>query len=534
MKFVILPILIVVTISLNSLTIKDIEFKGNFITSDQELASVIISYPGMEYDQKTLLEDMQRIAELYENKGYYLAKIMLPAAIPVSQDELSVQITIKENSQLPLDQITFTGNTYITTEKLEQEIKTPLVFLKDLTYYRQELIDYYNQNSFYFASMTVENIALDQDKADLIIRIDEGDYCKFDQSIIRGNKVTQKKTVLQLSRLNKLDQITPRQLKQAESNLLARPYIKSCQIMPVNKNTLLYDIEEGHMTAFSGLIGYDNDAENEARFTGYIDLDFENLWGTDRSVGFFWENRQNQHSAVELNYHESGWDIPLGADIHLYREEVDSTWIEVSYDLEVYWFDLYNKAGLYLERENIYAGARRPVIIDETSFLKSGVFWSYTVLDHPQNPQSGYFWSLKYYYIWSKTSDDNSGRQAAEIKAEKIFPVKGRWFFYSGVDIMVIENKSITEFDRFEVGGSNSIRGFLEKQFNGFRVGWTNLELRYILSKEARLSLNFDLGNVENMKSGNEIIYSLGMGLRTATPLVSYHLILQCQMMIKD
>lgn len=483
------------------------------------MEAVMISYEGMEYDQLTLLEDMKRIAGLYEHKGYYLAKISQPEVIPLSQAEVSIKVMIAEGSDLQVSEVIFTGNAYITTGKLLEEIKTPLFFLRDLSQYMKELIDYYNQQSFYFTQANIEKIELNNDQAEITIRIDEGEYCRFHKSIVKGNKITRRKTILQLSRLNRLETPSPYQLKKAEQNILSRPYIKTCRILPMDSSTLLYEVTEGNMTAFSGVVGYDNGNDNTGRFTGFMDVNFENLWGTDRSVGFYWENRQEQHSAIELNYHESGWDYPLGADTKLYREEMDSTWIEVSYDLELYWFDLFNQTGIYLEKQDIYSGSRRPVIIDETAFSKAGVFWKYTNLDHPRNPRTGYAWALKYYYIWSRTDEQTSGRQAAETSYQKLIPIKGRWLGSVEINYNLIENKGLTEFDKFEAGGINSIRGFLEKQFSGFRVGWMNLELRYILSDEARLSINADVGNIESLEKENETIYSIGFGLRTNTAL---------------
>ena len=519
MKIIFLGIAFIIMLSLSAMEIADLEFEGNNICSREELEAVMISYQGMEYDQQILLEDMKRIAALYEQKGYYLAKIGQPEVIPLSQAEVSIKVRIEEGSDLQVFKVTFTGNNYITTDKLLDEIKAPLIFLRDLPQYMTELIAYYNQQSFYFAQAVVDEIVLHEDQVEIRISIDEGEYCRFQKSIVQGNKVTRRKTILQLSRLNGLETPSLYQLKQAEQNILSRPYIKTCRILPMNSSTLLYDVTEGNMTAFSGVVGYDNGKDNEGRFTGYMDVNFENLWGTDRSVGFYWENRQEQHSAIELNYHESGWDYPLGADIKLYREEMDSTWIEVSYDLELYWFDLFNQAGIYLEKQDIYAGSRRPVIIDETAFSKAGVFWKYSNLDHPRNPRTGYTWAIKYYYIWSRTDEENSGRQAAETNYQKLIPIKGRWLGSVEINYNLIENKGLTEFDKFEVGGVNSIRGFLEKQFSGYRVGWMNLELRYILSDEARLSINADIGNIESQENENETIYSIGCGLRTHTPL---------------
>ncbi|MCF7912121.1 MAG: BamA/TamA family outer membrane protein [Candidatus Cloacimonetes bacterium] len=519
MKVFLIIIILLIAGSLIAIEIVELEFSGNLMLSDTDIQAVMISYTGMEYDQQIMLEDMQRIAELYSKKGYYLAKVMLPEVIVLSKSTLKVLVQIDEGSEILVSEILFTGNNYLTTDKLSRELKSPLVFLRDLPQYITELTGYYNQQGFYFAQIEIENIALEEEQAVVMLRIREGDYCRFTRNIVRGNKVTKKKTILQLSRLGEIETPTPFQLQQAASNLLARPYIKSCQIVPVDASTLLYEISEGNMTAFSGLVGYDNSVDAQGRFTGYIDVNFQNLGGTDRSAGFFWENRQRQHTAIELNYHESGWDYPVGADIQLYREEMDSTWIEVSYDLEVYWYDLFNQTGIYLEREDIYPGSRRPVLIDETQFNKAGVFWRFSSLDHPRNPQTGYAWSLKYYYIWSRAGEAKSGRQAAETHYQKLIPLTGRWVVSAGLNYNLIENKGITEFDKFEAGGSNSIRGFLEKQYAGFRVGWLNLEFRYILSEEARLSLNADVGNIESLQNGNETIYSIGCGLRTVTPV---------------
>jgi outer membrane protein assembly factor BamA len=519
MKLAILFAVLLIAGSLTAIEIVELKFSGNLLLNDTELKEVMISYIGMEYDQLIMLQDAQRISELYKKKGYYLAKVSQPEVIVLSKSKLKVLITIEEGSDLPVAKVIYTGNNYLTTNKLKEELKTPLIFIRDLALYIAELTDFYNQQGFYFAQIELEKISIENEQAEIIMKIDEGEYCRFTKSIVRGNKVTKHKTVLQLSRLGEIETPTPFQLQQAASNLLARSYINSCQIIPVDASTLLYNISEGNMTAFSGLVGYDNGIDAEGRFTGFIDVNFQNLWGTDRSVGFFWENRQEQHTAIELNYHESGWDYPVGADLHLYREEMDSTWIEVSYDLELYWYDLFNQAGIYLEREDIYAGSRRPVIIEETQFDKAGAFWRYSTLNHPRNPQTGNAWSVKYYYIWSQAKDHNSGRQAAETHYQKLIDLPGRWLISAALNYHLIENKDITEFDKFEAGGSNSIRGFLEKQYSGFRVGWLNLEIRYILSEEARLSINADVGNIESRQNDNETIYSIGCGLRTATPL---------------
>lgn len=520
MKRILVGLVLIFGLTLPALEISEIEFENNADFTDQDLAAEIISYPGMEYNQKTILEDGRRLAEFYKRQGYYLAKVHLPESIPQSNDQIQVVFFIEEGNKLPVKNITLVGNQYIKSNTIKSNLKTNLQFLSDTKAYCEEIIDYYNQQSFYFAQAEVDSIEIVADEfINLNIKITEGDYCRFNRHVMRGNEVTRKETILRLSQLAEKQDISPDMLKQAAQKLESRAYIENCIILPADKNTLVYEIEEGAMTAFSGIIGYDNDQEEDNRFTGFIDVNFENLWGTDRSVGFFWENRVDQHTAVELNYHESGWKYPIAGDISLYREEKDSTWIEVSYDLKLYWYDLFNELGVYFKRENIYAGARRPIIIDETRFYKTGVFWNYSDLSHPLNPRSGVDQSVKYYYIFSRSGGKDTGRQAAELMYHKLIPLVSRWVFSAEFNLNVIENKNLTEFDVFNAGGAGSIRGFLEKQFSGYRVGWTNLEMRYLLSRDSRLSLNADLGQIKSLSSGEQTVYSLGAGLRTATPI---------------
>ncbi|MCF7920495.1 MAG: BamA/TamA family outer membrane protein [Candidatus Cloacimonetes bacterium] len=519
-KTLLLLLMLVFSLYAAGFTISKIEFSGNEQLSDAELQNRIISYIGMQFEQKTILEDALRLGEYYESRGFYLVKINTPQAIPQADDKIEVIFEIEENGQLPIATLQFLGNNYLSEEFLLGNLHSRRDYLKQMGAFLVELIDLYNQQGFYFASAQISSITQKSDgSVNLEILITEGKYCRFSNSIIQGNKVTRKRTILQLARLENRSKISPAELRQAEENISARPYIETCRIIPLDPETLLYDIKEGAMTQLQALLGYDNNSGNAGRLLGFLDLNFENLGGTDRSAGFYWENRQAQHTIIELRYHESGWDLPLAGDVSLYREEMDSTWVDVSYELDIYWYDLFNKTGLYLEQQHIYPGGRRPEIITETEFTKAGAFWDFGNLDNALNPSKGYISEIKYYYIWSKEAGKKSGRQAVELRYFKALPISGRWVLSGDIHSNIIEHKNLTDFDIFYIGGAHSLRGYLEKQFSGYRVGWLNLEARYLLSRQARVSLNSDLGYYARKNGDEEILFSLGCGLRVPTPV---------------
>lgn len=525
MKQLVLLILLISIFYISGSVLAEIQFEGNDLVTDEELQKSIVSYRGMIFDQETVLQDAKRISDFYQKLGFWNAKVYTPEVIPQQKDEVVITFHIDEGGFTKIYRLSYTGNTYLDSSYICRNTISVPENISDLSEYIEEIVSLYNEQGFYFAEIQVSSInVIPNGSVEVELKIDEGEYCRFTEAVVRGNEVTKAKTVLQLARLEDRENITPAELTQAEQKLLSRPYITASSIKPVSSSTLLYEIEEGSMTYLQALLGYDNNSGNDGRLLGYIDLDFDNLWGTDRSIGFYWEDRQGQHSSIELNYHESGWDLPLAGDLYLFREEMDSTWVEVSYSIEAYWYDLFMKTGLYFEKQDIYPGSRRPQIIEHTQFYKAGIILEHSDLDYSVNPRKGSSSNLKYYYIWSKDSNSESGRQAVESEYFRAHQLFGKWVTAINLNANVIENKNLTDFDIFYLGGSRSVRGFLEKQFSGYRTAWMNLEMRYLLSKDARMSLNLDAGYYENKKNGDDFIGSMGFGIRIPTPIGQFSL----------
>jgi len=86
------------------------------------------------------------------------------------------------------------------------------------------------------------------DKYKLHIEIDEGKLCNFDKIYFRGNKITKEKTLLKISKIDRISKFTLENIEQIEMNLAQKKYIKSAKAIPLNFDELLLDIQEGRMT----------------------------------------------------------------------------------------------------------------------------------------------------------------------------------------------------------------------------------------------------------------------------------------------
>jgi hemolysin activation/secretion protein len=69
------------------------------------------------------------------------------------------------------------------------------------------------------------------------------------------------------------------------------------------------------------------------------------------------------------------------------------------------------------------------------------------------------------------------------------------------------------------LGGKGSLRGFNEHRFSGYRIGWSNLELRLLLSRDSRVFLFSDYGYVKSTNYTFGILFGFGFGIRIETKL---------------
>ena len=169
--------------------------------------------------------------------------------------------------------------------------------------------------------------------------------------------------------------------------------------------------------------------------------------------------------------------------------------------------------------EDIFPGSRKTSIIEKSSFKKLGVLWNMSALDNILNPSSGKEIYLKYYYIFNNIDKKDLRKQAIEIRWAKYFDLGKQFVLEFDVNANVIENKQLTEFEVYELGGAKSLRGFNEDVFSGFRVGWSDIELRYLFGQNSRFFAFGAYGYIENQNYKYSDLFSFGFGLRTHTKI---------------
>lgn len=139
-------------------------------------------------------DDLNRILQKYNEKGYRDAKILADSVVPYDDKSVDVYITLEEGKKYYINNITWVGNTVLNTEDLD----AILGFNKGDVYNQKQLdkrtnededavANYYMNNGYLFFRLIPIEKNIVGDSVDLEMRIVEGPQARINNVIINGN-----------------------------------------------------------------------------------------------------------------------------------------------------------------------------------------------------------------------------------------------------------------------------------------------------------------------------------------------------------
>jgi len=450
------------------------------------------------------------------NRNIYLFLIFFFQLIP--------QYLFPTNSKT-FQGITFIGNSYFSQDKLYELICYTIedeLSYDDLDRLLKAITDLYLSRGMLFIKIRLYEIVFIDDKLYAKILINEGAIVRIENFIFSGNKTIKEKDLIKYSGFKKNQIVTPLEIINAEKSLLAKPYIMSCSIIPMNENTLFIKVNEGNTTHFSGLIGYTNKKDTSNNFLGFIDLNFLNLFGTDRSLHFAWKQLESGYNSIFLKYHEVGPStIPLSADFYLYREVKDSSYVKTKVETDIYYSFITQKIGITIGYTELFHGDGRPVLVDKQVDKQIGILWMGDFTDNKYNPRTGWEGKFKHSILFVKRDYESFQRHKLEMSFSNYSTLSKTMVFANSFSYKQLQNKSLSIYDLQKVGGTFTLRGFLEDSYAGDTIIYTNSELRYLMMKNSRIFVFLDYGYVEDNRKDftNRFtdLFGIGFGFRLDT-----------------
>lgn len=525
MRLLLVTLLLSVALPLlSSFVLESVDFDLDFDYPETEAELLLAS--GLSLNSELEMEEIQesalRLRDHFQSKGFYYVQIGSPELVPLAENRIAVIYHINRLVDTGRVRLSFTGNRYFSSDRLQDYLL--LGDLEDLERIPQVLsrvVGLYNDRSYFFARAGLDSLVLEEGSDPplrAVIGIDEGHLFRLQEIVCEGNLHTRASTLIRISGLRQLRMINPDALQEATQRIKEKSFIEDCEIIPLDASRLLIRIREGKMTYLEGVAGF-NRVGGKSELNGLVNLSFQNLWGSDRSIGLFWKNLPELSSVLELAYHESGPSAyPVAGDLILNRSSQDSTWIKSRFLTDLYYYNRQHRFGLEFLLESIDPGSRRPILVESRSGRSLGVFWAYRNLDNRMNPSTGMDTELRYRFYLSAGEDEPGS--ALEAYTRHFIPLSRHWVGALSVNLKSLDRDPGNTISYFRMGGFKSLRGYREDTISGWGLLWTNAELRYRLTEESRIYLFYDHGiQMLEQEQTNYRLFSLGLGLSYRTRL---------------
>lgn len=509
-----------------ALNVGDIGFEADFPVDKSALAKASGISTGMPYTPDLARDAVTRIKAYLAQTGQPYVRVPNPELIPQSAEAVELRFHLYRVLDVEAVELRFTGLRYFSEAKLKELLlldpvqSVPLTRLSSIM---NDILGICHRRGFLFAVTNLDSLVIG-DVLTAWVNVREGRVFKPERFYFIGNQHTRDETLLRLSAVRTQRVITPEVLAQAEQNIMAREYISSCVVEPLDESSLLIKVTEGRMTFMEGVVGF-NRRNGKTELNGLLRLKFLNLWGSDRSIALNWKN-DSRRSELELAYHESGLhNFPLAGDIALQRSTLDTLWVKSGVSAQVYSYYAAHRFGIDLSsQENLFDPSLTKRPTERFSRQGIGAFWGYNGAFPSANPYRGMRARILYKQLHSTSGKRWSG--AFEADSENYLRLSRRLVAAAGFHIRDLDDPEAKDFDLYSMGGYNSLRGFRQEEFRSWRLAWAGYEMRYLINPQSRVYLFFDHAlqayrqtnadqSVEDLVKYD--IMAVGMGIRMRT-----------------
>ncbi len=507
--------------------------------------------------EQDLDRDTQTITAYAVNQGFINATVDTPE-ITYAEDGIIVTFNLTEGPRYSLNEITFAGNLIDSNEvfydliALDEWKETNQYFsLNTLQDDVKKLTTFYNDQGYAFAQVQVrDNPNPETQLIDITYFLNPNEKTYVNRVNIEGNYKTRDNVVLREMRLADGDLYSGSKIARTEERLYKTDYFSSVEISPQPTDDpalvdLLVKVEEkstGTLTAGFGYSTYDG-------FGVSAGISQNNLFGKGYKVGL-----DGYISGKDMNMTGYFWnprlyDTDLGVGISLYG--IDQEWIE--YDRSTiggkvslgYPLGEYTYLSVSYKLENYELSE-----VDETASRSikdsEGNNWASVISASITRDTTNALFDASRGTKVKITAEYGGGFLGGDDDFIKgIFEIGGYYALADdhilharGTIGAIFENGSdtIPSFERFYIGGMNTIRGYEYEEISprdpltgdsigADRVSYASLEYIWHFNREFGLALVpfFDIAtSVDSEYNSNffgEVYMSTGLEVRWRSPM---------------
>jgi len=525
----------------------DKELKNTMSTTEWGIFSFLTDSGILKKDQ--LKQDVSKLHAHYLNHGFINAQVGEPQ-ITHDKEWIYVKIPMVEGKQFKVGKVNITGDTLTVPNKElldklkvnKKEFYDRASVIKDIEYLTQAC----NDEGYAYADVSPVTTPQDKDQTvDVVYQIKKGHHVYFNRITITGNTKTRDKVIRRNLAIVEGELYSSSKLRKSYMDLNRLRYFEEINFQTEKgPDETLTDIniqvKEKPTGIFSVGAGYS--ATEGAIFTASVSQ--QNLFGRGQVLTLK-ANLGSRSTMYELSFIEPWlFDIPLWSkfDIHHFTREYDS------YDLDsdgfgvTFGYPLWEYITGYIgyrwntnNIKNIKATASKWVKeqLGETTSSTMTVALTRDTTDDYMFPSKGSKNSVSMDYsggfLQGDTAFTRYGASSSwffPLPLETVFGIRGRIGYVEGR-----EGKTVPVYERFYLGGINSLRGLrsvgpkdpgTNDVIGGLTMLNFNGEFIFNLIKNAGMKgvIFYDTGNAwESGYHLNDMRRTAGVGIRWYSPI---------------
>ncbi len=540
-------------------SIDTITFEGNKAVSDDEIEDVmetkewwLFSFltDSGRYREEQMRADIMRIKDLYQSRGYIYVALSEPiVTLSPDRKELYITLSISEGDQYRVGDLKLKGNTVFSETELYDHVETASGQIFNRNTLRKDIdaiIDQYMDRGYARADVNpLVDVEREGKIANITLSITEGGIFRIGRIDITGNTKTRDKVIRREMRLDEGDIFNKKLLKRSYQRINNLNYFENVDVKPIPRvEDRFMDLDVRVEEKMTGMLSLGGGYSSIDKFMVMGEITQTNLFGK----GLYLKLKLD-FSARRTNYNLSlrdPWfrDTPVSASIGAYNEEIDYTdydkkatggYIGFGRELSEYVGGNIMYKLEQVEITDISDDASSLIREQEGSKITSSILpsiWKDT-RDNYIDPTTGSKNAL--YITLAGLGGDNYFFKSV-VDSSWFYPVvwdttlglRGRYGYATGYN-----NRELPLYERFYVGGINSIRGLAFGEggpinAEGEKTGGTqelifNVEYIFPLAKDIKLKgvLFFDYGGAfdeTHQLSADRMRKTAGAGVRWMSP----------------
>ncbi len=406
---------------------------------------------------------------------------------------------------LPLKDIVVVGIKRFPEERIErlfQEYRGKELTEEVVESVCNNILEFYADKGFPFVRVYPLSITEVDSSFILNLRVEEGPLVVISDVRTRGLRKTKKEVILRFfedaGRIFSLKRLKNEISELGQTRLVD---VKGFRIDSVDgRYEIILELAEKATNRFDGALVYDG---GNRAFSGYLNLEALNLFGTGRELRFRFERFSLGEQELRLKYKEP-W--LFGSDFYaqggIFYSMRDTLYLKQTVEVIL---------GYRKKRIDVRFGERyernSDIATSTTEHIVSSVLGiSYSSLGSDYIPPRGCRAGCEV-----EISND---RKRGQCSVNTRYPRKGKFSVGTWVSLMFVDRQGEElSYDLFEIGGAGSVRGYREKQFRASYAYLGGVEAVYNFRSNFAASLFLEGGILGECEKNHLLGYGISLSL---------------------